>query len=87
VDEAQICAYLFSEYFIGLVGRPQHPPPRPRAEARMAMQKWLSADELVLNAMREAHPRVIPMLVDCILNLAGNIPRPPIRLVSKQDEE
>jgi DNA-binding FrmR family transcriptional regulator len=65
-----------------------YPQPRTRAEAQVAMQKWLSADELaVLNAMREAHPRVIPMLVDSILNLAGNIPRPPIRLVSKQDEE
>ncbi len=54
----------------------------------MALQKWLSADELtVLNAMREAHPRVIPMLGDSILNLAGNIPRPPIRLVFKQDKE
>lgn len=64
------------------------PLPRTRTEALVAMQKWLSPDELlVLNAMREVHPRVIPMLVDSLLNLAGNIPRPPLTLVPKPGDD
>jgi hypothetical protein len=31
--------------------------------------------------MRRTHPKMIPQLVDCMLNLAGNIPRPPLGLV------
>ncbi len=64
------------------------PLPRTRTEALVVMQKWLSPDELlVLNAMREVHPRVIPMLVDSLLNLAGNIPRPPLTLVPKPGDD
>lgn len=65
-----------------------HPPIRTHAEALAAMQKWLSEDErAVLEAMRRTHPRMIPTLVDSILNLAGNAPRPPITLVPKKDED
>ena len=57
-----------------------------REEAMDAMQKWLSEDErAVLEAMRRTHPRMIPVLVDSIMNLAGNVPRPPIALVHKKD--
>jgi hypothetical protein len=65
-----------------------HPPIKTRAEAMDAMKKWLSEDErTVLNAMRETHPRVMPALVDSMLNLAANMPRPPLTLVGKRDDE
>ncbi len=66
----------------------EHPPIKTRAEAMEAMKKWLSEDErTVLNAMRETHPRLIPALVDSMLNLAANMPRPPLTLVRKPDDE
>ncbi len=60
----------------------QHPPVRTRDEALLLMQQWLSEEErTVLDAMRRTHPKMIPLLVDCMLNLAGNIPRPALGLV------
>jgi hypothetical protein len=65
-----------------------HPPIRTREEVMVAMQKWLSEDErTVLDAMRKTHPDMIQPLVDGMINLAGNRPRPGLTLVHSKEGE